>query len=716
MPIIANVGRKSWNVRLLTLVMYAILAVLGVTMVVPFCITLTASVSTAMDYNRFSVAPRAVWSRAERFTRGIVHYYPDAMRGSFDQFSSQFTPTDATWSGWQAVGEDPKKVEAFASRYLALTHNPAQWAQTKLMAADYNAFASRYTIADSICSINEQDVANYYRDAYMQQVGPGKDREKRALREMGRTWGIPFESFYTVRPFRENGTPWDQQNYWPINDGRTADYARLREAYRERRFMPGDIRAKWLRYARAHRIGDPPFPVTAEASQAVQEAWLNFTSDVVPVSETRPFSMKVVWLRYLGAPSQRETLGLPAGGAITIDEYNKAFGTTYATLREAPFPLPADAPAAMRPLWDDFVQRIYPLRLVEVKTSPALSAQFRTLLQQRFKGNLARCNEVAGTQYASWASVTLPAMMPADSEGQANLWMEFVIALPSSVKILHSAETDYQAFLLKQYGSVDAVNAAYGTKLATIEQAQMPFDLAYLVTFVQNEGPLFRAQLAQNYRFVADFMLRRGHAGLNTVILILLTLLASLTINPLAAYALSRFQMKQMPAIILFMLATMAFPHAVSMIPGYLLMRDMHMLNSYWALILPGIANGMSIFLLKGFFDSLPPELYEAAALDGAKEWQVFLRITLPLSKPILAVIALNSFMGAYNSWEWALVVCQNPKMWTLAVWLYQFNSTWTSMPWAVMASFVLMSLPVFVMFLLCQNIILRGIILPQMK
>jgi multiple sugar transport system permease protein len=120
--------------------------------------------------------------------------------------------------------------------------------------------------------------------------------------------------------------------------------------------------------------------------------------------------------------------------------------------------------------------------------------------------------------------------------------------------------------------------------------------------------------------------------------------------------------------------------------------------------------------LLKGFFDSLPPELYEAATLDGAPEWLVFTRITLPLSKPILAVIALNSFMGAYNAWEWAMVVCQRESMWTIAVWLFQFNSTWATQPWAIMASFVVTSIPVLVIYLFAQNIILRGIVLPQMK
>ncbi len=135
------------------------------------------------------------------------------------------------------------------------------------------------------------------------------------------------------------------------------------------------------------------------------------------------------------------------------------------------------------------------------------------------------------------------------------------------------------------------------------------------------------------------------------------------------------------------------------------------------ALILPGLANGYWIFLLKGFFDSLPRELYEAAAIDGAPEWQVLWRISVPLVKPILAVSMLNAFIAAYNGWEWAIIVCQDPKMWTIAVWTYQFSQTLTgSSPYIVMASFIVNSIPVLLVFLFCQKIILRGIILPQMK
>jgi multiple sugar transport system permease protein len=124
----------------------------------------------------------------------------------------------------------------------------------------------------------------------------------------------------------------------------------------------------------------------------------------------------------------------------------------------------------------------------------------------------------------------------------------------------------------------------------------------------------------------------------------------------------------------------------------------------------------MGIFLLKGFFDSLPQELFEAATIDGAPEWQIFFRISLPLVKPILAVNMLHAFIAAYAGWAWAIIVCQDKRMWTIAVWTYQFSQIFQGEPSAVMAAYMITSLPVFVVFVLCQRIIMRGIILPQMK
>ena len=112
----------------------------------------------------------------------------------------------------------------------------------------------------------------------------------------------------------------------------------------------------------------------------------------------------------------------------------------------------------------------------------------------------------------------------------------------------------------------------------------------------------------------------------------------------------------------------------------------------------------------------MDPSLYEAASIDGAGEWTIFRRITLPMTTPILAVNALNSFLAAYNSWEWAFLVCQKESHWTLAVWMYQMSQQFAGQPWCVMAGFVLVSIPTAVVFLACQKVILRGIVLPSMK
>ena len=239
---------------------------------------------------------------------------------------------------------------------------------------------------------------------------------------------------------------------------------------------------------------------------------------------------------------------------------------------------------------------------------------------------------------------------------------------------------------------------------------------ALAVQFVDHGRRDFFLGALANYRLVGQYLFLRGRAFFNTVLLVLFSVLASLIVNPLAAYALSRFRMKGTERVILFLLATMAFPAAVTAIPGFLLIRDLGLLNTLAALVLPTVASGLSIFILKGFFDALPRELYEAAAIDGAGEWTVFAKITLPMTTPILAVNALNHFVAAYNSWEWAFLVCQKESQWTIAVWMYQMSQEMAGQPWCVMAGFVIVSIPTALVFLFCQKIILRGIVLPSMK
>jgi ABC-type glycerol-3-phosphate transport system permease component len=293
-------------------------------------------------------------------------------------------------------------------------------------------------------------------------------------------------------------------------------------------------------------------------------------------------------------------------------------------------------------------------------------------------------------------------------------WLEFVRSAPVSLLSVRTPDVQFRDHLRRRYGTLAALNATYGTNYHAWEEPAPPYLETEWVEMQRDRAAIKREFLVRNYREVINYIALHGPAVWNTFVLCAGLLLATLIVNPLCAYALSRYNLPSTYKILLFLLATMAFPAEVSAIPSFLMLKQLHLLNTYWALILPAMANGYSIFLLKGFFDSLPKELYEAGTIDGASEARMFSTITLPLSKPVLAVIALGTFTAAYGSFIWAFLVCQDPSKWTLMVWLSQMQS-WAPMP-VIFAALVLAAIPTLLVFIFCQNIIMRGIIIPTEK
>lgn len=245
----------------------------------------------------------------------------------------------------------------------------------------------------------------------------------------------------------------------------------------------------------------------------------------------------------------------------------------------------------------------------------------------------------------------------------------------------------------------------------TIDAPPLPIMAAERADLVANEGAIKKDFALRNYSYVLDYILLNGGAVWNTIIFCALAILTQLTVNPLAAYALSRYPIKASGQILIFLLATMAFPAEVALIPSFLLLKDLGLLNTFAALVLPTAASGYMIFLLKGFFDSLPTELFEAGQLDGAKEITMMTRIALPLSKPVLGYLALLAFMGAYGTFIYAFLVVQDQRMWTLMVWVYQLQSIAPKS--VMMAAITLAALPTLCVFLFAQRFIMRGIVLP---
>lgn len=327
-------------------------------------------------------------------------------------------------------------------------------------------------------------------------------------------------------------------------------------------------------------------------------------------------------------------------------------------------------------------------------------------------------------------------------------WLEFKATLPAEFRLPVRGQRMWQEFLRARHeNQLDRVPATFLQGATAFEAIPLPssytdeFPSAFRKSLPERfrgqlveeryGGPLpieafERAYLAKNadstrnefasrnYRYILDYMALNGRALWNTALFCILAILTQLTVNPLAAYALSRYPIPAAGKILLFLLATMAFPAEVAMIPSFLLLKDLGMLNTFAALVLPTAASGYMIYLLKGFFDSLPSELFESGQIDGAKESTMMFRIALPLSKPVLGYMALMAFMGAYGAFMYAFLVAQDQQMWTLMVFIYQLQNT---APKAVMmAALTLAAVPTLLVFLLAQRAILRGIILPGEK
>lgn len=357
---------------------------------------------------------------------------------------------------------------------------------------------------------------------------------------------------------------------------------------------------------------------------------------------------------------------------------------------------PADSERAE--VWEVFVRGAAHPAYARIAAS-ALPA-WREFLRARY-GELETFNRVAGVQAGAWEEVGLP-----DPDGEAEV-------------LLNDRRDWLQGWLDAEGRRHEAPLAALSLRSADLAWrsetgAPPPRRQADQRMFERHKSEIRNTFLFQNFGTVWEILILHGRGLWVTVVYCVGSVGIALLVNPMAAYALSRFRPRHTYALLLYLLLTMAFPPMVTQIPLFLMLRDLNMLNTFRALLLPGMAHGYSIFLLKGFFDSLPRELYESASMDGAGEMRMFFTITLSLSKPILAVVALSAFVNAYTAFMFALLICQDERMWTLMVWLYQLQQNYG--PGVMNAAFVLAAVPTLLVFLLAQRQILRGIVVPTEK
>ncbi len=182
-----------------------------------------------------------------------------------------------------------------------------------------------------------------------------------------------------------------------------------------------------------------------------------------------------------------------------------------------------------------------------------------------------------------------------------------------------------------------------------------------------------------------------------------------LIISSTSAFAYARMKFKGRDLLFSILMATMVFPSVINLIPTYKIVAGMHLLNTKWALVLPGVSGAFNIFLIKQFMMGIPKELDEAAKIDGASWFQIYLRIIVPLCAPVLIVVGMFAFTGSWNDFLWPTLVVSNVDKMTITPGMQILKGTYDVYPSHAMAGGIVSVIPTFVLFLFAQKYFIKG-------
>lgn len=196
----------------------------------------------------------------------------------------------------------------------------------------------------------------------------------------------------------------------------------------------------------------------------------------------------------------------------------------------------------------------------------------------------------------------------------------------------------------------------------------------------------------------------------NSVFITVVATLLTLLINSMAAFALSKYQFRGQKAVFLLIIATLMIPPTIILVPVFLVINTVGLLNSLWGVILPAIATPTGVFLLRQYMLTIPDELLEAARMDHASEWRIYWRIILPLAAPALAVLAIFSVMWRWNDFLLPLIVLSKSEQFTLQLALNSFQGELNTQWHYLLAMTVITLVPITLVFAFLQKYITTGI------
>jgi multiple sugar transport system permease protein len=201
-----------------------------------------------------------------------------------------------------------------------------------------------------------------------------------------------------------------------------------------------------------------------------------------------------------------------------------------------------------------------------------------------------------------------------------------------------------------------------------------------------------------------------GRWFFNSLAIATLFTILTLVVDALAAYAYARMEFPGRNLLFGLMLLTLFVPGFMFIIPNFLTINFLHLINNWAGVILPGLAGVFGVFFLRQFFEGLPKELEEAAMIDGANQFQVFSRVVMPLSRPALATLAVVTFLASWNDFLWPLLILKDRQLQTLPPGLRTLQSAYTAEYGLIMAGAVVVAIPVLLLYLLLQRYIVQSI------
>jgi multiple sugar transport system permease protein len=210
--------------------------------------------------------------------------------------------------------------------------------------------------------------------------------------------------------------------------------------------------------------------------------------------------------------------------------------------------------------------------------------------------------------------------------------------------------------------------------------------------------------------------LNLGRAFFSSLVVASIVTVGCVLFSSMAGYAFAKLRFGGRERIFGILLIALIIPPQVGMLPLFLFMKQLHLVNTYWGAIIPSLATVFSIFLIRQFMLSVPQELLEAARLDGAGELRIYWSVVLPLARPILATLATFMFMSTWNDFMWPLIILSDQRHYTLPVAIANLVGEHVQDVELMMASSVVTVLPVLLLFVVLQRYYIAGIMAGSVK